>query len=118
MKAFSTIPDGYREIYSVNLQRDKKPAFLINAAAIAVGVAMTLIAHFAICPITSLFDMSAGLGEYFLRFLVLAGGSFVYIILHEATHGAAMKLWGHQYENMRNKKGEVRLYGALCLCGL
>lgn len=94
MKAFSEVPDGYREIYSVNLQRDKKPAFLINAAAIAVGVAMALIAHLAICPITSLFDMSAGLGEYFLRFLVLAVGSFVYIILHEATHGAAMKLCG------------------------
>ena len=94
MKAFSLLPSGYSEIYSVNLQRDKKIAALINIAALLVGVVMALIGHFFFAPISTLFDMNDGIGIYFIRFAVLLGGSFLYIILHELTHGAAMKAVG------------------------
>ena len=94
MKSYESLPDGYREIYSINLQSDKKTALFINVAAASVGVLMALIAHFAVCPISMLFDMKDGIGNYFLRFGVLIVGEILYIILHELTHGVAMKICG------------------------
>ena len=38
--------------------------------------------------------MDGGMGTYFLRFVVLAASSLIYIVLHEAVHGVAMKLCG------------------------
>ena len=94
MKSYIELPDGYREIYSLNLQKDKKKAVIVNAVAIIIGVAMALFAHFFVSPVSSLFDFSDGFGMYFLRFGVLIASSVAYIILHEAVHGVAMKICG------------------------
>ena len=67
---------------------------LVNGIAVLIGVSMALLAHFCVAPISALFDFSDGIGAYFLRFSVLAVCSLLYIILHEAVHGAAMKLCG------------------------
>ena len=66
MKAISRLPEGYREIYSVNLQKDKKIALLINIIGIAIMAALMVPMHFSV-PITSLFDMSEGMGMYWFR---------------------------------------------------
>ena len=105
MKAVSTIPDGYREIYTVDLQKDKKLALLINGLAILIGVALAVPMHFAV-SIGTLFDMSQGYGAYFLRFGVLMASMIVYMILHEAVHGIAMKMCGTK----RVKYGYTGLY--------
>ena len=94
MKSFSDLPDGFSEIYSINLQSNKKIAHLLNFGAVLVGVTMGVLAHFFISPIGSLFDFKDGYGVYFLRLFVLALSAFLYIILHEAVHGVAMKLCG------------------------
>lgn len=93
MKAVQQLPIGYKEIFSVNLQKDKKIAIIINVVAILIGVLMAVPMHFYI-PITTLFDFSQGVKNYFARFIVLMVSVVVYIILHEAVHGVAMKICG------------------------
>ena len=87
-----TLPEGYREILSVDLQQDKKLAFLINGAAVAAMLVLSEVGHL-IVPLSVLVDSSLGLGPYLLRFGVLLAGLAAYIVLHELTHAAVMKLF-------------------------
>lgn len=105
MKAISQLPDGYREIYSVDFQKDKKLSLRINVLALFIGVLLAVPAHF-IVPIFTLFDMSQGMGAYFLRFGVLMVALIAYMVLHELVHGVAMKLCGTK----RVKYGYTGLY--------
>jgi len=93
MKAKAALPEEYREIFAVDLQKDKKMALAVNGAAILIGILMAVPAHFY-CSFFSLFDMSQGLGMYAVRFAVLVVGLILYMVLHELTHGIAMKLFG------------------------
>ncbi len=93
MKAVRELPIGYKEIFSVNLQKDKKIAIIINVVAILIGVLMAVPMNFYI-PITTLFDFSQGVKNYFARFIVLMVSMIAYLILHEAVHGVAMKICG------------------------
>lgn len=92
MKAFQALPEGYREIMSVDLKTDKKLAFTINGLSASFMLVMALI---AIRPLfSSLMEMKPGTGSYLLRLAVLLVSMFAYIVLHEAVHGIAMKLCG------------------------
>lgn len=93
MKAIEALPEGYKEIYSVDLQADKKVSLLVNLLAVMIAAALILPMLFLI-PITALFDMEDGLGQYLLRFGALLVLMIVYMVLHELVHGAAMKLCG------------------------
>lgn len=93
MKALNTLPENYKEIFSVNLQKDKKTAVFVNVLAIIIGVVLAVPMHF-IVPITTLFDMEQGLVDYALRFIVLLVSMIVYMVLHELVHGITMKLCG------------------------
>ena len=93
MRSFSKLPDGFVEIYSIDLKKNKKAALLVNALAIIIGVALAIIGHF-IVPITTLFSMDSGITIYMLRLLVLVISLILYIILHELVHGIAMKICG------------------------
>lgn len=93
MKAFNNLPTNYREIFSVNLQTDKKIAVILNIVSLLIGAVMAVPMHFYI-PITTLFDFSQGFIVYFIRFAVLLVAMIVYMILHEAVHGVAMKICG------------------------
>lgn len=94
MKSVQTLPEGYSEIYNVDLQKDKKTALLINAVAFAVAVVLAVPAHFFAVPISTLFDMTGGLGRYLIRFSALIVLYVLYMVLHEAVHGIAMKICG------------------------
>ncbi len=93
MTSYQTLPDGYKEILSIDLQKDKKLMLLVNGVAVCIAVIMTVFAHFFV-PVTTLFDMSQGFAVYFIRLFVLMIGSVLYIILHELVHGITMKLCG------------------------
>lgn len=93
MKAIQALPNGYKEIFCVNLQKDKKIAFLINAFAAVIMLAMAVPMHFYI-PISTLFDMQNGLSAYAVRFVVLMLLIVAYMVLHELIHGITMKLCG------------------------
>lgn len=105
MKAQTTLPDGYQEIYTIDLQKNKKLSFWINALAILIGVVLAVPMHFVV-PIFTLFDMSQGYGAYFARFGVMLAAMIVYMVLHELVHGIAMKLCGTK----RVKYGYTGLY--------
>lgn len=95
MNAISSLPENYREIYAVDLQKNKKIALLVNVLAIVIAVAMVIPVNFRI-PIRHLFDMSEGFAAYFARFGVLFAAIVVYMVLHELVHGITMKLFGTQ----------------------
>ena len=93
MKAVKELPVGYKKIFSVNLQKDKKIASIINVGAILIAVLMAVPMNFYI-PISTLFDFTQGVKNYFTRFIVLMVSMIAYLILHEAVHGVAMKICG------------------------
>ena len=95
MKAIQILPNDYKTIFSVNLQKDKKIAVFINILAIIITAVLAVPMHFYI-PITSLFDMQNGLLAYSVRFISLMILLIVYMILHEFVHGIAMKICGTQ----------------------
>lgn len=93
MRAYTELPSGYREIDSIDLQKNKKLSLLVNGVALFIVLLMVIPMHFVV-PMTTLFDMSQGYGAYFLRFGVLMAAIVVYMVLHELVHGIAMKMCG------------------------
>ncbi len=93
MKAVEELPEGYREIFSIDLQKDKKAALVVNAAALAIMVIMAVAMNFYI-PASTLFDISEGWGIYWLRFGVIIISFIIYMVLHELVHGITMKYFG------------------------
>lgn len=93
MKAYHILPDDYRIIFAVDLQKDKKLLLLINSIAVIIGIILAVPMHFRV-SIANLFDMESGIGAYFIRFSVLVLGLIAYIFLHELVHGITMKLCG------------------------
>lgn len=93
MKAVSVLPEGYREIYAVDLQKDKKKMLLVNAISVLIMVIMFIPGQ-AYVSVMTLFDMSQGFFSWFLRYGVMMAGLVVYMVLHELVHGIAMKYYG------------------------
>ena len=93
MKAVESLPEGYREFYSVDLQKNKKIALLVNLAALIIAAILLVPMLFGV-PISSLFDMEKGLVGYIVRFVALIVLIIAYLVLHELTHGVAMKICG------------------------
>lgn len=93
MKALNILPDGYGQIYEIDLQKNKKKMLLVNGIALLISVLMVVSMCFYI-PITELFSFEKGILQYFIRFAALFGLSIVYMVLHELVHGITMKLCG------------------------
>ena len=105
MKAIGVLPEDYGEIYSLNLQKDKRTAIIVNLLALAIAAVMAVSMNFFV-PVTSFFDMSGGIVRYFLRLAALIALMVLYMVLHELVHGIAMKLCGTK----RVKYGFTGLY--------
>ncbi|MBO5211005.1 MAG: DUF3267 domain-containing protein [Clostridia bacterium] len=93
MKALNTLPDGYSQIYEIDLQKNKKKSLLVNGIAFIISVLMIAPMCFYI-PITELFSFREGMAQYLIRFGVLLGLLIIYMVLHELVHGITMKLCG------------------------
>ncbi len=93
MKALTELPQGYGELFSIDLQKDKKLMLLVNGLAVLIGVLMAVPMHFAV-PIDTLFSFEKGMTQYIMRFAVLFVSIFAYMILHELVHGITMKRCG------------------------
>ena len=92
MKAYHSLPDGYREIFVMNLQDDKRTAAKINIGGMVAMILVIAAGHF-IVPITEFFNMES-LSTYFIRLGVLLAAYLVYMVLHELTYAAVMKAVG------------------------
>ncbi len=93
MKALSSLPLEYEEILSVDLQKNKKLSLLLNGLALVVALLMAVPMSFVV-PISTLYNMDQGIKPYAIRFGVLLLMLVVYMLLHEAVHGIAMKICG------------------------
>ncbi len=93
MRAVESLPAGYREIYSVNLQKNKKIAIVLNVIALIIAAVM-IVPMNAFVPISSLFSIESGLMNYFIRFFVFIVSMIGYMCLHELIHGITMKAFG------------------------
>lgn len=93
MKAVETLPEGYREIYSVDFQKNKKISLIVNLSAVIIAVLLAIPMHFSV-PFSSLFVLDNGLVSYAIRFIALMALITAYMALHELTHGIVMKIYG------------------------
>jgi hypothetical protein len=93
MSTLTTLPEGYREIYSVDLAKNKKTALFVNLFSIALALVVIAVGGLVV-SIKTLFDMSQGLGAYFLRFAALFAFMIIYVVLHELVHAVVMKSFG------------------------
>lgn len=93
MKSFQSLPEGYREIYSIDLQKDKKTAVVVNVLSLFIAAVITVPMIFVV-PISTLFNMDDGYGPYLIRFGALLVLIVLYMVLHEIVHGIAMKMCG------------------------
>lgn len=89
MKSTLTLPEGYRSVLEIDLQKNKKLAWLVNLAAVAILIPMLILGHWLV-PIGALFDIS-NFGAYLLRWAVLMAALVGYIVGHEWVHGIFMK---------------------------
>lgn len=96
------LPEGYREVYSIDA-KSKKTGLLMNLAALAIGGAIFAVCWYFIRPTGYLMHIDP------VRELVLIGVMLLYTALHELTHGAAYKLM-----TGRKLKFGVSLTAAFC----
>lgn len=89
MKSCIELPEGYSEYYRLDMQKQKKPMLIINITAIVIMVLLYLVGT-VFHPISEFFSSK----QYFTRFIFMAVGYILYIILHELVHGITMKYYG------------------------
>lgn len=104
MKDYLQLPDGYRKLMDIDMMNNKKEMLLVNGAGVLLMVLCIVPAALQV-PITALFDTSDMLA-YALRFLTLAGGTVLYIVLHELVHGIFM--W--HYTRTKPRYGFTGIY--------
>ena len=93
MKSFGSLPDGYREICSVDLKKDKKAAVCVNLLAIAIAVILVLPMN-AVVPFYRSLVSQTDIKDILIKYVVLLVLMVLYIILHELVLGVAMRICG------------------------
>ncbi len=93
MKKFENLPDDYREIYSIDLQKNKKMSVIVNGLAIVIAALLAVPMHF-IVPFDTMFNLASGTKDMLIKYGVLIILMFAYMVLHELVHGIAMKICG------------------------
>ena len=93
MRKFENLPDDYREIYSIDLQKDKKMSVIVNGLAIVIAALLAIPMNFVV-PIYTMFDLENGTKDILIKYGVLIALMITYMILHEIVHGIAMRICG------------------------
>ena len=93
MRKFENLPDDYREIYSIDLQKDKKMSVIVNGLAIVIAALLTIPMNF-IVPFYTMFNLENGTKDMLIKYGVLIALMITYMILHEIVHGIAMRICG------------------------
>ena len=104
MRDYLQLPAGYRKLTDIDLQNNKKEMLLVNGGALVLMVLCALPGMLRV-PISALFDTGDMLA-YALRFVALAGGTVLYLVLHELVHGIFM--W--YYTKVKPRYGFTGLY--------
>ncbi|MDO5144447.1 MAG: DUF3267 domain-containing protein [bacterium] len=93
-KTCAELPENYRELFAIDLKKDKKLFMKVNGLALAISAVLVVIGLF-LSPtgvfVDWLFDMEQGFLPYMLRFVGLIAAIALYMVLHEVVHGVCMK---------------------------
>ncbi len=85
MKSYEQLPEGYREILHIDLQKDKKLMLTVNLLSIPVCLVMVVL-YFVLLisgKIPAAFEIP--------QVIAMLVSIFVYVILHEAVHAVFMR---------------------------
>lgn len=93
MKSYTTLPEGYREIYALDMHEDKKLAVWVNLLSLAIAAVFAVPMLFVV-PWWTTFDVTDGMTGYWIKFAAMLGLTLVYLVLHELVHGIAMRICG------------------------
>ena len=93
MRRFENLPDDYREIYSIDLQKDKKMSLIVNGLAIVIAALLAIPMNFVV-PFYTMFNLENGTKDMLIKYGVLIALMITYMILHEIVHGIAMRICG------------------------
>ncbi|MBQ3864307.1 MAG: DUF3267 domain-containing protein [Clostridia bacterium] len=92
-KRYAELPAGYRESFSIDLQKNRKEFWTVNLLSAVLAI-VVLAAGLLLVPfreaVRYFLENSLRMG----RLLILLAAMFIYIILHEAVHGVTMKAVG------------------------
>lgn len=100
MKSTTQLPQGYGEILSLDLQKNKKLMLLVNGLALLIGALMLL-------PLIWVEDKGL-IAAVFQprRWLIVCAGMLAYMVLHEMVHGVFIC----RYSRRKPKFGFTGLY--------
>ncbi|MGI6005258.1 MAG: DUF3267 domain-containing protein [Christensenellales bacterium] len=90
------LPEGYQRIYAIDLQRDKKTAWLLNGLALIILVLMIGLG----------FILRRSFTVDITQMIVFFVAMVVYTVLHEVVHGVFIRL----YSGEKPKFGFTGLY--------
>ena len=88
MKNCAELPENYREILQVDLQKNKKQMLIVNGIALVITVIMMVLGCLLV-PFWSIYKNP-------LQLIVMVVGLIAYILLHELVHGICMKHYSGQ----------------------
>lgn len=103
MNNFTELPNGYKEILKIDLQKNTKLAVLVNVMALIIGVVM-LIPLLSESIRTAVFK--SAFEKSYIKLAAMSVGMVVYMILHEFVHGILMK----KFSGVKPKYGFTGLY--------
>ena len=89
MHATQTLPENYRELCTIDLEKNKKQYAIVNSLSMVVAAVALLVIWLLAPEGARPFQGVPGL-------LVLLAGMFVYILLHEAVHGVCFWYFSRQ----------------------
>lgn len=93
MKSYTTLPEGYREIYALDMHEDKKLAVWVNLLSLAIAAVFAVPMLFVV-PWWATFDVTDGMTGYWIKLAAMLGLTLLYLVLHELVHGIAMRICG------------------------
>ena len=93
MRSYTTLPEGYREIYALDMHEDKKLAVWVNLLSLAIAAVFAVPMLFVI-PWWATFDVTDGMTGYWIKPAAMLGLTLLYLVLHELVHGIAMRICG------------------------
>ena len=93
MKSYTTLSEGYREIYALDMHEDKKLAVWVNLLSLAIAAVFAVPMLFVV-PWWTTFDVTDGMSGYWVKFAAMLGLTLLYLVLHELVHGIAMRICG------------------------
>ena len=99
MNNFTELPNGYKEILKIDLQKNTKLAVLVNVMALIIGVVMLI-------PLLSESIRTAVFKSAFEKSYIKLAAMSVGMVLHELVHGILMK----KFSGVKPKYGFTGLY--------